>query len=172
MSKQSEREAFLVAMSKEGVPLDVARLVLRHAATLQRLAEAQCNGDWPADNGERPTLVCACGSAWAPGAYLKHGPYQVACWRSECGWEGPATPLYRAAKEQLGTHTHEDRPTTQVRTMARCPDCRAADRIKALLAPYNVVPDFSGDPRGAVVKLVVPSGRTDDWGETGLCVPA
>lgn len=30
---------------------------------------------------------------------------------------------------------------------------------------------LSGDPRGATVKLKVPSGRTDDWGGTGLCVP-
>lgn len=27
------------------------------------------------------------------------------------------------------------------------------------------------DPRGATVKIVVPSGRTDDWGHIGICVP-
>lgn len=30
---------------------------------------------------------------------------------------------------------------------------------------------FSGDPRGATVKLVVPSGYTNDWGNEGVCVP-
>ena len=30
---------------------------------------------------------------------------------------------------------------------------------------------FSGDPRGNTIKVTVPSGRTDDWGDTGICVP-
>lgn len=32
-------------------------------------------------------------------------------------------------------------------------------------------PVCSGDPRGATVKLQIPSGRTNDWGGTGICVP-
>ena len=31
---------------------------------------------------------------------------------------------------------------------------------------------FQNDPRGAVVKLAVPSGKYDDMGKEGLCVPA
>ena len=30
---------------------------------------------------------------------------------------------------------------------------------------------FSGDPRGATVKLVLPNGKTNDWGNEGWCVP-
>lgn len=30
---------------------------------------------------------------------------------------------------------------------------------------------LSGDPRGCTVKLTVPSGRTNDWGREGICVP-
>lgn len=30
---------------------------------------------------------------------------------------------------------------------------------------------FQGDPRGATVKLQVPSGYTNDWGQEGICVP-
>ncbi len=30
---------------------------------------------------------------------------------------------------------------------------------------------FDGDPRGTTVKVRVPSGKTDDWGQTGICVP-
>ena len=33
------------------------------------------------------------------------------------------------------------------------------------------VPKTSGDPRGACVKLRVPSGKTNDWGQEGICVP-
>lgn len=32
--------------------------------------------------------------------------------------------------------------------------------------------NFQGDPRGAVVKLAVPSGKYDDLGREGLCVPS
>lgn len=31
---------------------------------------------------------------------------------------------------------------------------------------------FNNDPRGATVKLKVPSGYTNDWGQEGVCVPA
>jgi len=30
---------------------------------------------------------------------------------------------------------------------------------------------LSGDPRGYTVKLIVPSGRTNDWGREGIGVP-
>ena len=30
---------------------------------------------------------------------------------------------------------------------------------------------FSGDPRGITVKITVPSGKTDDYGKEGICVP-
>ena len=30
---------------------------------------------------------------------------------------------------------------------------------------------FQHDPRGATVKLIVPSGFTNDWGKEGVCVP-
>ena len=33
------------------------------------------------------------------------------------------------------------------------------------------VPIFSGDPRGCTVKLRVPSGRRNDFGQEGVCVP-
>lgn len=30
---------------------------------------------------------------------------------------------------------------------------------------------FSGDPRGYTVKIVLPSGKTNNWGQEGYCVP-
>ena len=33
-----------------------------------------------------------------------------------------------------------------------------------------IEPVFSGDPRGATVKLRMPDGRYDDWGQVGICV--
>lgn len=44
-------------------------------------------------------------------------------------------------------------------------------RVGALCAKHELTPIFNGDPRGAVLKLKVPSGRTNDWGREGVCVP-
>ena len=46
-------------------------------------------------------------------------------------------------------------------------------RIRAIVAGlgagFGVV--MGGDPRGCTVKVTVPSGRTNDWGKEGICVP-
>jgi len=34
----------------------------------------------------------------------------------------------------------------------------------------HIEPIFSGDPRGAVIKLKMPDGRYDDWGHEGICI--
>lgn len=64
---QRDRDEFLMAMAHEGVPLDIARLLLRYTQTLHRLAVAMCNGDYPCDNGERKTQDCAeCEMGYSP----------------------------------------------------------------------------------------------------------
>ena len=45
------RDQFYSDMGREGITADTSRLFLRVAATMQRLAEAQCNGDFPAGKG-------------------------------------------------------------------------------------------------------------------------
>mgnify|MGYP001618311108 CR=1 FL=1 len=113
MATPREREDFIAATTRESIPLHVARALLRAAATLHRLAEANCNGDYPCDNGERKVRPCTrCESLYAPAALSAKGV---------------------------------------------CPDCRTEDRVKALLAPFNIVPDFQGDPRGYVLRLIIPS---------------
>lgn len=44
-------------------------------------------------------------------------------------------------------------------------------KVIEICAPSDIEPSFSGDPRGCVVKLVVPDGYTDDFGREGICVP-
>jgi hypothetical protein len=45
-------------------------------------------------------------------------------------------------------------------------------RIERNLAPFGISAEFQGDPRGAVVKLRLPSGRANDFGGEGYyCVP-
>lgn len=70
MGKQQWRDEFIGAMARAGVRVDVARAWLRRAATAQRLAEASCNGDYPADNGERKVKPCpSCEVGWSPGSF-------------------------------------------------------------------------------------------------------
>lgn len=52
-------------------------------------------------------------------------------------------------------------------------DAKCEQRIRTICTAIHpeCKPVFSGDPRGATVKLVLPSGKTNDWGGTGICVP-
>jgi len=125
MSYQKDRDEFLEIIVKEGMPVTTARKLLRYAATLDRLAVALCNGDYPCDNGERKTKLCPrCGLGYAPNSFR----YGV------------------------------------------CPDCRTAELVRTVL-PAGFTPIIGGDPRGCVLKLQVPSGKTNDWGREGICVP-
>lgn len=70
---QSARSRIFSELATMGIGYDIAAKLLRYGTTLHRLAVAQCNGDWPADNGERKTGECvACKARWAP-AVLKMG---------------------------------------------------------------------------------------------------
>lgn len=48
---------------------------------------------------------------------------------------------------------------------------RVRGKITELLSEIDCQPKFSGDPRGATVKIQVPDGYTNDWGKEGICVP-
>jgi hypothetical protein len=44
-------------------------------------------------------------------------------------------------------------------------------KVEQLCAQFGCKPVFSGDPRGATLKIQVPDGYTNDWGKEGICVP-
>lgn len=126
-----------------------ARTMLRYARTLQRLAEAQCNGDYPADNGQRETVACpGCETQWAP-EVLKRDKVLTA---GIC--DQPGISCTRAYRDGLKF----------------CPDCRTVRKVKELADKYGYIAQVGGDPRGYVVKLW-PAGtdaqdmdRTYGWG--------
>ena len=127
MKNQRWRDEYLVRVSKLGMDLDTALLLLRHAATLQRLAEAQCNGDWPADNGECQTAECLnCGSFWHP-SVLK-------------------------GKDKL---CPDCRTVASVKAICKRFNGRKG-RLAEIAGFPEVVPIFGGDPRGCVLKLQFP----------------
>lgn len=68
MSYAKDREATIVQLTRDGWKLDDIRTLLTLASRLQRWAVACCNGDYPADNGERATVQCKeCERSWVPG---------------------------------------------------------------------------------------------------------
>ncbi len=57
---QRDRDQFIAECTRAGIGVHLARLLLRKAATAQRLAEAQCNGDWPYNGDrDRPSMTFA-----------------------------------------------------------------------------------------------------------------
>ena len=49
---------------------------------------------------------------------------------------------------------------------------RRLERLMRQQAPARFGLVHSGDPRGAMLKLTLPDGATNDWGRTGWCVPS
>ena len=66
MGKQRDREEFVAIMAKEGVPVDVARSLMRASASLTRIAELQCSSEaadrdrvpCPGYYGTPPSCLC------------------------------------------------------------------------------------------------------------------
>ena len=155
MSYSHERDQFIATATKEGLSLDVARKLLRYASTLQRLSEAQCNGDYPYNGSRDNYLHKKDGDPNGREWQAKHFGTCSKC-ESEC------------AKSQLKQSKSGEKA---------CPDCRTNSLVFALLAGCGIdaSPIFSGDPRGAVLVLSTPNYPYDKCGRNGargLYVPA
>ena len=153
MSYQKDRDEFVAQivsevqsqwrapMARDGSPtqqaLDLARLILRNAATIQHCEELVCSSE--AANRDR-----------------------VPCPAAKSGKDEDCACDYDHQADK-----HRDTPRVQVQIL------RARQRIEAACKPWGIVPNCSGDPRGCVVKLLLPSGRWNSWGgkEDGFCVP-
>lgn len=143
-SYQQDRDEVIALLSAEGMPVAAIRRLLSLSQTLHRLAVASCNGDYPADNGERKVTFCPeCQGGFVPSSY----------------------------KRLPGA----DKGASKV-----CPDCYAEAQVMSLIDALNATrgedqPVFKvitqGDPRGCVLKIAVPSGKTNDWGREGICIP-
>jgi hypothetical protein len=71
------REEFIARVAAKGMRIDSARYLLSKAATLQRLAEVQCNGEYPAespDMADSDRATCKdCEYTWYRSAITKDG---------------------------------------------------------------------------------------------------
>ena len=72
MSYQTDRDNFFRYAGMTGLPEFHASKLLRLATTANRVNTAACNGDYPADNGERKTKECpSCACHWAPASFAR-----------------------------------------------------------------------------------------------------
>ncbi len=151
---------------KQGVAL--ARLILRNAATIRRCATDACSSEAAdRDRVQCPAVKsgrdadCACDC------------YKWTLWFSPRKWahfdtEAEALAVLNSNPKPGAVVTqHCDTPRVQIEIM------RARQRIERACQPWGIKPNFSYDPRGACVKLLLPSGRWNSWGgkEEGYCVP-
>jgi hypothetical protein len=148
-----ERERFLRTMQAGGMAPEIARRILRHANTVQRLSVLACNGD------RRPYVPC-------PASYAGREELCL-CDKPDCDKpDGQHEKIPPVAIEQA-------RAKRLIREWCdkACLAWEAADpqHRSCITIPFSAV--FGGDPRGACVRLEVPSGKTDDWGREGICVP-
>ena len=157
MNKQRDRDEYMAIMATEGVPVDVARALISAGVALHRIAELRC-GSETADRDRVPCLgeqphACSCslmhaGEPCPVGTCLcrDYGSFEQATW-----------------PETVSRHGMIPRYTVR--------EARIEARVRALCQRHGLTPIFNGDPRGAVLKLRVPSGRTNDGGREGVCVP-
>lgn len=149
MSYQKDSEEFIATICAEqtipdiGSGIRLARTILRNAATIQRCEVLVCNSE----AADRDRVPCPAS---------KTGKDEDCC----CG-------ACRIVDGVFVFDEHEDVPRVQVTIL------RARQRIKDACKPYGIKPIFSGDPRGACVKLILPSGKHNSFGgeEHGYCVP-
>ena len=146
MTRQRERDEFIALMTQEGVPVEVARTLMRHAATLHRVAELECSSE----AADLDRVKCP-----------QDGKLVL---------ENGGTVLGPCLCRDYGSWSDETRQHGTVPRIA-VREVRHQRRVETLLKPYGILPVFNGDPRGAVLKLKMPSGRTNDWGQEGVCVP-
>jgi len=136
---------------QEGVNVTTARKLLTAASKLQRLAELACSSE----AADRDRVKC-------PKAFRQEDVAGVGtCLCRDYGSYDPdattpgGDPDHHGAIPRIGL--------TEARTEKRVTD---------LCAKHGLSPEFGGDPRGAVLKLKVPSGKTNDWSGTGIAVPS
>lgn len=71
--RQVDRIGYIRVWSRLGINEYDQRALLRNAATIDRMNEAGCNGDWPCDNGQRKVKECAKCSGLVVPSTLKAG---------------------------------------------------------------------------------------------------
>lgn len=160
-----DRERFMVAMEAEGMEREISRRILRHAQTIQRLAELECSSE----AADRDQVRCPANPRWqhekaAACLCIDYGTGADLSGHARIHGTVPRYMVQSARAERL-IREWCAKATAAAQSETRCG--------AGALMPYvcRFVPVFDSDPRGACVKLKVPSGRYDDHAREGICVP-
>jgi hypothetical protein len=144
--RQKEREEFISIMSQEGVRLDVARAFLRAGASLHRIAELECSSE----AADRDRVRCP-GKPRTP-----RQPEPAGCLCRDYGSYDPdATTGGKSSP-------HGTVPRIAVR------GAQIEARLQKIAKANGLGVITGGDPRGAVLIVTLPSGRSNDWGGRGV----
>lgn len=142
MSYQVERDTFISQAAREGLTVDVARKLLRYATTLQRLSEAQCNGDWPYNGDrDRPANQCTCSNLSG-----QHNSHCLIAQRSrhdsrytvcpKCEASGVSKSSLRWSSDfgkDAEVKSVDGAKVMVAERMKVCPDCRTQELVNELL---------------------------------------
>jgi hypothetical protein len=80
--------------------------------------------------------------------------------------------LGRLAEEQCnGYQTYDGRWDEKATERSERKEARIREQAEKVAASIGCKVITQGDPRGNVLKVVVPDGYTNDWGREGICVP-
>lgn len=178
MSYQQERDQTLIELGRAGFSADHARRLLRQASTLHRLAEAQCNGDYPY-NGSRDVYLhgdtreareawrekryaaCdVCGAECAKARLVQRRTelVQIPCPYCSAGNE-PGKCAHCGGGDGQGGQLKRPRTVGGV-----CPDCRTQQRVRAILADGPKRCQTCGELAGSTGSL---TGLVHRHGPTG-----
>ena len=152
MIYQTERDEFFSILGAEGIRPEVTRALLRESTTLQRLAELECSSE----AADRDQVRCPASGKKDTGACLCRDYGSVGVSEMQLSENGPA----------LSRVKHGTVPRHMVKSAA------STARVVKLCQAHNLVAHFGGDPRGCMLVVSVPSGRTNDWEQRGIAVPA
>jgi len=144
MSYQREREDFIARMTHEGLPLDVARLLLREATGLNRRAELACSSE----AADRDRVPCPASQSFKP---RRNGSSDN---RHLCLCDHPNDEHETIPRITLQDHRAEVRILEALRN--------ATDRLypgrdwrEEDLPTWGMRTD--GDPRGYTLRVIPPS---------------
>lgn len=173
MGYQQDRDQTLIELGRAGFTTRQARQLLALGTTLQRLAEGQCNGDYPWDNGERKVQPCGrCESLCAP-SQLRGRTYPLVYALLSTQGTAIAETALTDMEYTPAARTHQERNApddvmkpyrwanvTQNAAINPpiCPDCRAQDRVRAVLAEGPRLRDTSHCTRCGLSQRGIDAG--------------
>lgn len=143
MTTTKDRLEFVHAMARHTrATVRQCEALMRYAATLQRLAEAACNGYHSIEEQSRD----------------RDKQSRIQARVTELCRDITTMPLGK--DESLLCSAHG------------AMHCSLCTKYGLVTEPKRCEALFQNDPRGAVLKIRVPDGYTNDMGREGICVPS